>query len=50
MDEIGGWGDITMQIRRRIVMGAMFALPLLAQFALVIRIVVADGVPAVPPS
>lgn len=39
-----------MQIARRVFMGAVFALPLLAQCVVNIRLVVADGVGAVWPT
>lgn len=44
------WGDVTMQIARRVLKGAVIALPLLAQLAAVIQFLVADGVPTVWPT
>jgi hypothetical protein len=46
----GKWREITMQFKRMIVMGALAALPLLAQCGFIVRLLVADGVPTIWPT
>lgn len=50
VEKIRRWGDVTMHLTRRIVMKALFVLPLLVHLGWIIRIATADGVPTVWPT